>query len=65
MTWTLADAKEREGRLGPMVIATTEIAYRGEDGALAATQSSTLIHYEPAQQPSGDVNPSPRRARSS
>ena len=47
VTWTLADAKERDGRLGPMVIAITEIAYRGEDGVLAATQSSTLIHYEP------------------
>ena len=53
VTWKLADAKERDGRLGPMVIATTEISYRGEDGALAATQRSTLIHYEPAPQPSG------------
>ena len=53
VTWKLADAKEREGRLGPMVIATTELAYRAEDGALAATQRSTLIHYEPAPQPSG------------
>ena len=51
VTWKLADAKEREGRLGPMVIATTEIAYRGEDSALAATQRSTLIHYERAPQP--------------
>ncbi len=65
VTWKLADAKEREGRLGPMVIATTEIAYRGEDGAPAATQSSTLIHYEPAPQPAGGSPPRQQPARPS
>ena len=57
VTWRLADAKEREGRLGPMVIATMEISYRGVDGALSATQHSTLIHYEPAPQAPGGSSP--------
>ncbi len=59
VTSKLVDVKEREGRIGPMLIATTELRYTGADGGLTAVQRSTLIHYKPATEaPAGAI---PRR----
>src|SRR5215475_11717728 len=41
----LADLKESEGRLGPMVFITMETTYTNQFGELCATQRSTGIRY--------------------
>jgi acyl dehydratase len=41
----LADLRESEGRLGPMVFITIETSYTNQFGKLCATQRSTAIRY--------------------
>jgi acyl dehydratase len=41
----LADLKEAEGRLGPMIFITMETSYTNQFGELCATQRSTGIRY--------------------
>lgn len=41
----LADLRESEGRLGPMVFITIETSYTNQFGELCATQRSTGIRY--------------------
>ena len=41
----LADLRESEGRLGPMVFITLETTYTNQFGELCATQRSTGIRY--------------------
>ena len=41
----LADLKESEGRLGPMVFITMETSYTNQFGQVCATQRSTGIRY--------------------
>lgn len=41
----IADLRESEGRLGPMVFITTETSYTNQFGELCALQRSTAIRY--------------------
>jgi acyl dehydratase len=41
----IADLRESEGRLGPMVFTTTETSYTNQFGELCALQRSTGIRY--------------------
>ena len=41
----IADLREREGRLGPMVFITVEHSYTNQFGELCALQRSTAIRY--------------------
>ncbi len=41
----LADLRESEGRLGPMVFITIETSYTNQFGELCVTQRSTAIRY--------------------
>lgn len=44
----IADITERlGGRFGHALYVRTEVEFRGEDGALAARSSMTLMHYDP------------------
>lgn len=45
VTIKLVEAREREGRLGTMLITTSLLTYRGADGAIAATQTLNRILY--------------------
>ncbi len=44
-TTRLADIKEREGSMGPMLITTTETTFRNQEGKAVAVQRGTLIQY--------------------
>ncbi|HEU4760258.1 MAG TPA: MaoC family dehydratase N-terminal domain-containing protein [Dehalococcoidia bacterium] len=44
-TTRLADIKEREGNMGPMLITTTETTFRNQQGDVVAVQRGTLIQY--------------------
>ena len=48
VTSQIVDLKERSGRLGSMILATSETRYVNQSGALVATQRSTIVHYRPA-----------------
>jgi len=41
----LVDLSERQGRLGPMLITTTETTYRNQDGKVVAVMRGTGIQY--------------------
>jgi hypothetical protein len=44
-TAKLVDLSEREGRLGPMLITTTETTYRNQDGKVVAIMRGAGIQY--------------------
>jgi acyl dehydratase len=44
-TTKLTDLTEREGKIGPMLIVTTETAFRNEKGETVAIQRGTAIRY--------------------
>jgi hypothetical protein len=47
LTTTLSSLTEREGRMGPMLIATYVTTYVNQSGELAATQANTVIRMGP------------------
>ena len=57
ITSKLVGAKEREGRLGPMLITLTNLLYVNSDGANVATQRTSMIYYNPM--PQNAVTPKP------